>query len=159
MQLSEAVSLMAGMGYIDAEWKSGALVDSGDSAVDLGGTEVPNTNDLNWVLAANYDAPLAPQSRLRLVGGLQISRTGKFLGLQAWDTVEHPSYLVVNAQIGLQGERWELLLQVENLTDEEYYTDVQRFPNLHDPVFGPPNINIGTMGQPRLVAGSLSYRF
>ncbi len=32
-------------------------------------------------------------------------------------------------------------------------------PNLHDPVFGPGNINIGTMGQPRLFAASLSYRF
>ena len=159
LQVSEYLSLMAGFGYIDAEWKDGALVESGDSVTDLGGTEVPNTNDTNWVLAANYNAPVSPASPLRLIAGLQVSRTGKFLGLQAWDTVRHPSYTVVNAQIGVQGDRWELLLQVENLTDEEYYTDVNRFPNLHDPVFGPPNINIGTMGQPRLVAGSLSYRF
>ena len=159
LQVSEYLSLMAGVGIIDAEWKDGALIDTGGSVTDLGGTEVPNTNDTNFVLAANYNAPLAPASALRLVAGLQVSRTGKYLGLQAWDTVRHPSYTVVNAQIGVQGDRWELLLQVENLTDEEYYTDVNRFPNLHDPVFGPGNINIGTMGQPRLVAGSLSYRF
>lgn len=159
LQVSENLSLMAGVGVIDAEWQDGALVDSGDAIVDLAGTEVPNTNDTNWVVAVDYNAPLSQASGLRFVAGLQASRTGKFLGLQAWDTVRHPSYTVVNAQIGLQGERWELLLQVENLTDEEYYTDVQRFPNLHDPVFGVPNINIGTMGQPRLAAAVLSYRF
>ena len=159
LQATEHLSLMAGVGFIDAEWQDGALVDSGDAIVDLAGTEVPNTNDTNWVLAMDYNAPLSQVGGLRFVAGLQASRTGKFLGLQAWDTVRHPSYTVVNAQIGLQGERWELLLQVENLTDEEYYTDVQRFPNLHDPVFGAPNINIGTMGQPRLAAVVLSYRF
>ena len=158
LQVSEYLSLMAGVGIVDAEWKDGALVDLGDSIVDLSGTEVPNTNDTNWVLAANYNAPLSPASGLRLVAGLQVSRTGKFLGLQAWDTVRHSSYTVANAQVGVQGERWELLLQVENLTDEEYYTDVNRFPNLHA-LDGGANINIGTMGQPRLVAASLSYRF
>lgn len=60
--------------------------------------------------------------------------------------------------MGLQGERWEVLVQVENFTDEEYYTDVQRFPNLHA-LDGGENINIGTMGQPRLVSATLSYRF
>ena len=71
--------------------------------MDLGGTEVPNTNDTNWVVAANYNAPLSPASQLRFLASLQVSRTGKFLGLQAWDTVRHPSYTVANAQIGLAG--------------------------------------------------------
>ena len=107
LQVSENLSLMAGVGVIDAEWQDGALVDSGDAVVDLAGTEVPNTNDTNWVLAVDYNAPLSQANGLRFVAGLQASRTGKFLGLQAWDTVRHPSYTVVNAQIGLQGERWE----------------------------------------------------
>ncbi len=158
LQVSEYLSLQAAFGIIDAEWTSGTQVDSGASSVDLSGTEVPNTNDVNWLLAASYNAPLAPASRLRLVAGLQISRTGSFLGLQAWDTVRHPSYTVANAQVGLQGERWELLLQVENLADEEYYTDVQRFPNLHA-LDGGESINIGTMGQPRLVAATLNFMF
>ena len=158
LQVSESISLMAGLGVIEAEWKDGALVDLGASVIDLGGTEVPNTNDLSWLLAAAYDAPLSPASPLRLVAGLQISQTGKYLGLQAWDTVRHSSYTVANVQVGVRGDRWELLLQVENLTDEEYYTDVQRFPNLHA-LDGGENINIGTMGQPRLVAASLSFNF
>ena len=125
---------------------------------NLGGTEVPNTNDVNWLVGASYNAPLPGANGLRLVAGVQVSHTGSYLGLQAWDTVEHDSYTVGNAQIGVQGGQWELLLQVENFTDEKYYTDVNRFPNLHA-LDGGPNINIGTMGQPRLFAASLSYRF
>lgn len=158
LQISESLSLMAGFGAIDAEWKDGTEVDFGDSTADIGGTEVPNTNDLNWTFAANYNAPLVPASDLRLVAGVQMSRTGSYLGLQAWDTVEHGAYTVTNAQVGIQGEQWELVLQVENLTDKKYYTDVQRFPNLHL-LDGGENINIGTMGQPRLIAASLSFNF
>ncbi len=157
-QVTESFSLTAGLGVVDAEWKSGALVDLGDSVIDLGGTKVPNTNDVNWLVGAFYDAPLPGANGLRLIAGLQVSHTGSYLGLQAWDTVEHGSYTVGNAQIGLQGDQWELLLQIENFTDEKYYTDVNRFPNLHA-LDGGPNINIGTMGQPRLFAASLSYRF
>ena len=157
-QVTESFSLTAGLGVVDAEWKSGALVDLGDSVIDLGGTKVPNTNDVNWLVGASYNAPLPGANGLRLIAGLQVSHTGSYLGLQAWDTVEHDSYTVGNAQVGLQGDQWELLLQIENFTDEKYYTDVNRFPNLHA-LDGGPNINIGTMGQPRLFAASLSYRF
>ena len=51
---------------------------------------------------------------------------------------------------------------MENLFDEEYYVDLQPFPNLGlDGLTGegPPNIIIGTWGQPRLVTGSVSYHF
>jgi len=158
LRVSDNFSLQAGIGLIEAEWKDGALVDFGNSTVDIGGSEVPNTNDANWLIAANYNAPLAPASGLRLIAGLQVSHTGSYLGLQAWDTVRHSSYTVANAQIGVQSESWEILLQVENLTDEEYYTDVQRFPNLHA-LDGGESINIGTMGQPRLFAASVSFMF
>ena len=157
-QVTESLSLAAGLGVVDAEWKSGALIDPGTGIVDLGGTEVPNTNDVNWLVGASYNAPLPGANGLRLIAGLQVSHTGSYLGLQAWDTVEHDSYTVGNAQIGVQSEQWEVLLQIENFTDEKYYTDVNRFPNLHA-LDGGANINIGTMGQPRLFAASLSYRF
>ncbi len=159
LKVTEHLTLMAALGAIDAEWNGGTLVDFDDSSVDLSGTDVPNTNDTSWMLSALYNAPLPAASEIRFVAGVQVSHSGSLLGLQAWDTVKNPSYTVANAQLGLQGEQWEVLVQVENFTDEEYYTDVQRFPNLHDPVFGPPNINIGTMGQPRLVSASVNYRF
>ena len=158
LKVTEHLTLMAALGVIDAEWNDGTLVDFGESSVDLSGTDVPNTNDSSWLLSALYNAPLPAAGGLRLVAGVQVSHSGSLVGLQAWDTVKNPSYTVANAQVGLQGERWEVIVQVENFTDEEYYTDVQRFPNLHA-LDGGENINIGTMGQPRLVSASLNYRF
>ena len=64
----------------------------------------------------------------------------------------------MNAQLGLQGERWEALLQVENLTDKDYFTDVNRLPNLHA-LDGGAEVNIGTLGQPRIVSVTLNYMF
>ena len=158
LKATEHLTLTAALGVIDAEWNSGTLVDFGESSVDLSGTDVPNTNDTSWMLSALYNAPLPAANGMRVVAGVQVSHSGSLLGLQAWDTVKNPSYTVANAQVGLQGERWEVLVQVENFTDEEYYTDVQRFPNLHA-LDGGENINIGTMGQPRLVSATLNYRF
>ena len=157
-QVTEYISLSATIGAIEAEWNDGTSVDLGGSVVDISGTTVPNTNDLSWVLAAAYDAPLSPSNRLRLVGGLQISHNGAFEGLQAWNTVRNPDYTVMNAQLGLQGERWEALLQVENLTDKDYFTDVNRLPNLHA-LDGGAEVNIGTLGQPRIVSVTLNYMF
>ena len=64
----------------------------------------------------------------------------------------------MNAQVGLVGEKWELTLNVENLSDEEYYVDVQHFPNFFF-LDGGDNIVIGTLGQPRLVSASFKYHF
>lgn len=158
LKATEHLTLTAALGVIDAEWNSGTLVDFGESSVDLSGTDVPNTNDTSWMLSALYNAPLPAANDMRFVAGVQVSHSGSLLGLQAWDTVKNPSYTVANAQVGLQAERWEVLVQVENFTDEEYYTDVQRFPNLYA-LDGGENINIGTMGQPRLVSATLNYRF
>ena len=64
---------------------------------------------------------------------------------------------MVNGQLGFLWENMELMLHVENLTDEGYYNDVQHFPNFHN--FDPAEIVIGTLGQPRLTTVSLSYHF
>jgi len=64
--------------------------------------------------------------------------------------------------MGFVSDQWEILLNVENLFDQEYYTDLEPFPNFS---FGgltgsePGNIIIGTHGQPQLITGSVTYRF
>ena len=50
------------------------------------------------------------------------------------------------------------MLNVKNLFDEEYYMDVQHFPNYYL-LDGGDSIVIGTLGQPRLVTLSFSYFF
>ena len=158
LQVTEHLSLLASVGAIDAEWNDGTLVELEESVVDLSGTTVPNTNDVSWALGAAYNAPLSPSGQLRLIAGLQISHNGAFEGLQAWNTIRNPSYTVANAQFGLQAERWEFFIQVENLGDEEYFTDVNRLPNLHA-LDGGAEVNIGTLGQPRIVSATLNYMF
>ena len=89
---------------------------------------------------------------------MQINHSGEFEGLQAWDPVTNPEYTIVNAQIGVAGAQWEFTVNAKNLFDEEYYVDVQRFPNFFL-LDGGDNIVIGTLGQPRLVTANFTYFF
>ena len=56
-------------------------------------------------------------------------------------------------------------MNAKNLFDEDHHVDLQSFPNVYVLDIGPGgasedgNINIGTLGQPRLITGSLTYRF
>ena len=96
--------------------------------------------------------------------GFQVSHNGEYEGLRVADpigvSVTNPDFTLVGAQVGLAGENWELTFNVENLLDEDYYTDVQTFPDFYfldgdaDEI-----ITIGTLGQPRLATVSLSYFF
>ena len=70
---------------------------------------------------------------------------------------------VIDLQIGVQSESWEMMLNVDNLTDEEYYTDIETFDNFSfSGLTGggePARIAIGTLGHPRIVSASVSYSF
>ena len=101
---------------------------------------------------------------MNFIASGQISHNGKYTGLRLSDppgvSVVNPSFTLVGVQAGVAGENWQLTLNVENLTDEDYYTDVQTFPDFFfldgdaDEI-----IVIGTLGQPRLVTASFSYSF
>ena len=152
VQVSDALRLSFAAGIIEAEWQSGTIVDG----EDLQGETPPVTPDFSWNANADYRRALRPG--LDVVAGLQISHNGSYEGLLAWNPVTNPDYTLVNAQVGVAAERWELMFNVENLADEEYYMDVQHFPNFYlldevDPIV------IGTLGQPRLFTASLSYFF
>ena len=152
VQVSDALRLSFAAGIIEAEWQSGTIVDG----EDLQGETPPVTPDFSWNANADYRRALRPG--LDVVAGLQISHNGSYEGLLAWNPVTNPDYTLVNAQAGVAAERWELMFNVENLADEEYYMDVQHFPNFYlldevDPIV------IGTLGQPRLFTASLSYFF
>ena len=74
--------------------------------------------DFSWNANADYRRALRPG--LDVVAGLQISHNGSYEGLLAWNPVTNPDYTLVNAQVGVAAERWELMFNVENLADEEY---------------------------------------
>ncbi len=139
-------------GWVDAEWKGGTLA----GGVDLSGKTPPVVPQSGINLTADYLKPIA--NGRNMAASLQVSRTGTYEGLQAWDPVTNPSYTLVNAQIGQTSEDWELMLNIENLFDEDYYIDVQHFPNYYL-LDGGDSIVIGTLGQPRLITASFNYFF
>ena len=165
--VTDQLSVAFAAGWIEAEWDSGTRVVVGGDAAnpeykDIGGDTPPVTPDFSWNLAADYVQPLA--NGMNFTASAQVSHNGKYTGLRLSDpagvTVVNPSFTLVGAQIGLSGERWELALNIENLLDEDYYTDVQTFPDFFF-LEGDPDgiIVIGTLGQPQLVTASVSYSF
>ena len=151
VRVDDALTLSAAVGIINAEWDSGVEVEG----VDIGGRKPPVVPDLSWNLGLDYRRPMGT---VDFIAGVQVSHNGEYEGLQAWNPVTNPAFTLVNGQIGFARESWELTLNLENLTDEAYYTDVQHFPNYYL-LDGGDNIVIGTLGQPRLVTASLSYFF
>ena len=161
IQVNDELTLSLVAGTIDAEWIE-ASFDPGDGSgvQDLSGNSPPVTPDFSWGATVDYRRPI--NNRVEFMAALQISHNGEYEGLQAWNPVTNPSFTLVNGQLGFLWENMDLMLHVENLTDEGYYNDVQHFINGHDLVGvlgGPGAIVIGTLGQPRLTTLSLSYYF
>ena len=166
--VSDQLSVAFSVGWIEAEWDSGTMVvtgandDGSPMMKDIGGDTPPVTPDFSWNVAADYVQLLA--NGMTFNAGVQVSHNGKYTGLRLSDpvgvSVVNPSFTLVNAQVGVSSDRWELALNVENLLDEDYYTDVQTFPDfflLEGDADG--IIVIGTLGQPQLITASLSYSF
>ena len=153
MRVNEGLTLSAAIGLVNAEWDSGVQA----AGVDLSGKTPPVVPDLSWNVGVDYQRPMAGD--VDFIFGLQVSRNGEYEGLLAWNPVTNPSYTIINTQIGFARENWELALNVENLADEAYYTDVQHFPNFYLLDSDQSHIVIGTLGQPRLITASLSYFF
>ena len=152
IRVSDALTLSGALGVVNAEWDSGVEA----AGVDLSGRKPPVVPDFSWNLGLDYRAPMA--NNVELVAGVQVSHNGEYEGLQAWNPVTNPSFTIVSGQVGIAGDNWELAVNVENVTDEAYYTDVQHFPNYYL-LDGGDNIVIGTLGQPRLITASMSYAF
>jgi iron complex outermembrane receptor protein len=157
IQASEFLQISGSLGLIDATWDGGTMV----GTVDLSGKDTSNVVTESWNLSANYARPLS--SGFELIADLQISHRGEQDGGAPWDVLTNDSFEVIDLQVGVQSDRWELMLNVDNLTDEEYYTDLEPFDNFSfSGLTGggePARIAIGTLGHPRIVSASVSYSF
>ena len=161
VQVSDALQLAFSAGTVDAEWTGETLA----YGIDFEGEKPPNVPEFSWNINADYRQPI--NAGMDFIFGVQVSKSGASDTIQAYYPLRNPSYTIVNAQIGVAGENWEFTVNAENLTDKDYYTDVQSFPNFFGldadgvcflPV--PDNcVIIGTLGQPRLITASLSYFF
>lgn len=157
-QASEYLRLTGAYGYISAEWDDGTIL--ADGSADLSGETPPNIIENSAALTANFRMPV--MGGFDFITDIQVSYNGEMQGGKPWDNVRNPDFTVVDLQIGLVSDQWELAVNVENLFDQAYYTDLEPFPNFS---FGgligtePANIIIGTHGQPQLISGSVTYRF
>ncbi|KRP18188.1 MAG: hypothetical protein ABS23_09785 [SAR92 bacterium BACL16 MAG-120619-bin48] len=157
IQASEFLQLSGSLGLIDATWDDGVM--AGD--IDLSGKDTSNVVTESWNLSANYNRPL--NNGLEFIADLQVSHRGEQGGGAPWDVLTNDSFKVMDLQVGVQNDRWELMLNIDNLTDEEYYTDLEPFDNYSfNGLTGggePARIAIGTLGHPRIVTASVSYSF
>ncbi len=151
-QVTAGLRLSIGAGYVDAEWDSGTILADG---TDLSGLTPPYVKDFTAVIAADYDRELA--AGLGFFARAQVSYSGSF-EVDLGNTVENPSFTVASLRAGIGNERWQLSAGVENLFDEEYYTDATVFPNFN-PLVPLDSIIIGTLGQPRLFTAAIKVMF
>ena len=168
LSMHENWTVSAGFGYVDAEWVGGTeFTTPTDYLSDLSGRRPPNT--VKWSATAALDYDQQVNDDMRLFGRLQLRHKGSAsTNAQLWDSPgddfpfwTNPDFTVVDLGAGVEWNNWEFGIHVENLFDEEYYIDVQEFPNFAGSKLpgGPGYIIIGTLEQPRRVVGSVSYSF
>ena len=158
-QASDYLQIAAAYGYIDAEWDSNTILP--DGSANLGGQTPPQIIEHSTTVTANFQMPAFGD--FDWIANLQLSHNGTMEGGKpSGGTVENPEFTVVDIQVGLTSNDWELMLNLDNAFDERYYTDLEPFPNFG---FGgligtePAEIIIGTHGHPRLFTASATYRF
>ena len=158
-QASDYLQVAAAYGYIDAEWDSNTILP--DGSANLGGQTPPQIIEHSTTVTANFQMPAFGD--FDFVANLQLSHNGTMEGGKpSGGTVQNPEFTVMDVQVGVVSDRWELMLNLDNAFDERYYTDVEPFPNFS---FGgltgsePGEIIIGTHGHPRLFTASATYRF
>ena len=165
LSVHEDWTLSAGFGYVDAEWDSGTV--SPLTGTDISGMTPPNT--VNWSATAALDYDQQLNNDTRLFGRLQLRYKGdattdaQFKDAPGDDFPfwENPSFVIVDIGGGVEWNNWEFGIHVENVFDEDYYIDVQEFPNFAGSALptAPELIIIGTLEQPRRVVGSVQYHF
>lgn len=150
--VDEFLTLTAGGGFVEAEWKEGTILPDGR---DISGLRPPYMKDSSLVLAADYDRPISPD--WNIMGRVQLSYNGAFQ-TDLGNEFHNPAYTLVNLRAGLARDNLEFAVNVENLFDEDHYTDTTLFPNFN-PFIPQPSIVIGTLGQPRMVTASVRVKF
>lgn len=140
--LAPGLTLDAGFGYTNAEFTEYL-----DGGTDYSGKTPLLSPEFSYHLALNYRRPLSRGWGLFLRP--EINGTGDFF----WDnanTLAEPGYCLVNLSLGLESERYDIVLWARNLFDTDYRVVAFEFPG-SDPV--------GQPGDPCTVGVTLRFRF
>nr|XP_061806014.1 iron and copper transporter IacT-like [Nerophis lumbriciformis] len=156
--LTENLTLAVAGGYINSEFDSFAnAILAGGNAVDLTGSDLPNTPDVTASAVLDYGFDLGGNDAFaRLEINHRSSAAGDLEGLAAPQLglpdfpYQIDSYTVANLRAGVDLGSLRFNAFVENLFDEEYY-------NGTSDNFGLAGIRIRP--HPRIYGLSVSYRF
>ena len=103
---------------------------------------------------------------MEFVADFQYNRRGPSMSMPPQNAIDNPSYYTLNLTTGIRSGNWEFMIHGENLTDEQYYTDLENWVNLGagGALDGVNNMTdpfyiIGTHGHPRMLSASLTYNF
>jgi iron complex outermembrane recepter protein len=112
--VTDTLTLFAGVGYIDAE------IDEYTAQPSSEGNKAPYVSDYNIVAGFQLDQPIG-NGDLRLLARAEYNKQGPLW----FDSANTPGTRrsatdLVNARLGLAGERWEVSAWSRNLFDEEY---------------------------------------
>jgi iron complex outermembrane receptor protein len=113
VRATDWLTLFGGYGKVDAEIEEYAAQPS-----SVGNT-TPYVADYNWTLGFQGDRPI--RGELRLVARAEYNRSGPvwFDSANTPDT-QRDAVGLLNARLGIAGDRWEVSAWARNLTDEEY---------------------------------------
>lgn len=125
--LTENLIVSFGAGYLDAQFEKfeNAFVDG--ETVDLSGERTPNTPEWTFTGDAQYTFPVANYDGFaRLEWYYRDETLPDLIALVRQEEgfpFVVPSYHHVNLRAGIENERYSIVGYVENLLDEEYYTN------------------------------------
>ncbi|MDC0546097.1 TonB-dependent receptor [Gammaproteobacteria bacterium] len=154
-QATDNLVLSFAAGFVNSDFADGTILADG---TDLSGVTPPATIDKSFLVAADYSSTLSNGTEMTL--GAQWSFTGQGVGMPVVGALKNPSYKVLNLQAAFVTGPWDFTLTLDNAMNEDYYTDMEVFPNLsNDQATIGDTFIIGTYGVQKLFQASLSYNF
>ena len=152
---TDNLMLSMAAGWVNSEFSDGTILADG---TDLSGNTPSGTIDNSFLIAADYANTLSNGTDFTF--GVQWSYTGQGIGMPVVGALKNPSYEVVNIQAGFTNGPWDFMLTLDNALGEDYYTDMEVFPNLsNDQATIGDTFIIGTYGVQKLFQASLTYNF
>ncbi|WP_339669500.1 TonB-dependent receptor [Dasania marina] len=123
-QVTEQLSLQAGLGLIDSEFKKGINLDAGGQSWDLSGNELANAPAINANLSANYQW-LIKQGQLDFFINYQFIDDQWFTAFNntaGYDSIGQSNYSLIDGRISFSPSESDVTVALwgKNLTDQEY---------------------------------------
>ena len=116
LQLTDGLSVQAGLGYLDGEFTDGAVPGTA-GATALDGNQLPAVREWTTSLAASYRRPIADGMDL-LLNASHTSRSDGYVDVQNATAISGNS--LVNLSAGVETDRFSLQIFGQNVTDDRY---------------------------------------